>query len=539
MSNSTVETSVGGDTLSQGTKSAPESALFILTGDIYRHIPKTHFYETLSRVLDLSFLYEMTKPLYAEKLGRPSLDPVVFFKCMLVAFFENITYDTELEFRIADSLLLRRFLGYALDERTPDESTLRKTRQRMPEEAFGAVGEYVLDVCQEHGLLKGRALGTDSSQVDANASMDSLRHKELGCSYEEFMLALRRQDNPEATKSEAKEADRNREGKASNADWESSTDPEARIMQHADGHTHLSYKVDTTVDLETGVIISTGADLANVSDQTDCLERVDEAIDALQKRGLDPELVVADKGHHSGNNIVGIEERGLVPLVSSPNQNRGRPGFERDDFSYDAEHDWLTCPAGQTLFRLGNKDVTRRHYKARGSVCMMCPNFGVCTTSRRGRVVSVSIHEDAIKANRERVRSEEARPLMQIRRQRGEAPFAYFKGFGGMRRMSGRGLSFVMKKTLTASAGWNLLILVSALTKMASETVIPAVKRLLLALWALTGAVLRLLWGCAPPARRDERSRCARRPFLLVVAQKRIYPAAARRRGWKPIVDNR
>lgn len=492
MSNSTVELSVGGDALSQGTKNAPESVLFIPTGDIYRHIPKTHFYETLREVLDLSFLYELTKPVYAEKLGRPSLDPVVFFKCMLVAFFENITYDTELEYRIADSLTIRKFLGYGLDERTPDESTLRKTRQRMPEEAFRAVGDYVLDACQKHGLLKGRALGTDSSQVDANASMDSLRHKELGCTYEEFVLALRRQDNLDATKSEAKEADRKREGKASNADWRSATDPEARTMQHADGHTHLSYKIDTTVDLETGVIIAAGADLANVSDQSDCLERVDEAIEALQKRGLEPEVVVTDKGHHCGENILGIRERGLVPLISSPNQKTGRPGFERDDFSYDAERDLLICPAGQTLFRLSKNDATRRHYKAKGSVCRTCPNFGVCTTNQKGRAVSISVHEDEIKANRERVRSEEARPLMQIRRQRGEGPFGYFKGFGGMRRMSGRGLSFAVKKTLIAAPGWNLLILVRALTRSVFDEASFACNAVLTAALSL---ITRLLTG--------------------------------------------
>ena len=477
--------------MSQGKKDEPESVLFMPTGDIYRHIPKTHFYETLSRVLNLEFVYEMTKPVYAEKLGRPSIDPVVFFKCMVVAFFENITYDTELEFRIADSLLLRKFLGYGLGERTPDESTLRKTRQRMPDEAFRAVVEYVLDLCQKHGLLRGRALGTDSSLVEANASMDSLRHKEVGCTYEEFVLALRRQDKPDATKGEARQADRKREGKASNAEWESGTDPEARIMQHADGHTHLSYKLDTTVDLETGVIVSAGAELANVSDQADCLERVDEAREVLEKRGLEPEVLVADKGHHSGENLVGIEDRGLVPMISSPNRNTGRPGFERDDFSYDADHDWLVCPAGQTLYRLCKKDATHRHYKAKGRVCKGCQNFGVCTTDKRGRAVSISVHEKEVKANRERVRSEEGRPLMQIRRQRGEAPFGYFKGFGGMRRMSGRGLSFASKKVLMAAAGWNLLILVNALAKEASEITVSAFGRLLVVLWGLMRAVLR------------------------------------------------
>jgi len=135
-----------------------------------------------------------------------------------------------------------------------------------------------------------------------------LRHKTLGCTYEEYVLALKRQDQPEATPSEAKAADRKRSGKASNQDWQSETDPEARVMQHADGHTHLSYRVDTAVDLETGVILSAGAELANMSDQADFLGRVDEVEVTLSERGLELQAVVADKGHHSGENLAGLVE---------------------------------------------------------------------------------------------------------------------------------------------------------------------------------------------------------------------------------------
>jgi len=471
--------------LSQGRKAKPGLTLFVPASELYAHIPKKHFYEQLDEVLDLSFVYELTKPLYAEKMGRPSLDPVIFFKGMIVGFFENIIYDTELEFRIADSLMFRKFLGYELDERTPDESTLRKTRQKMPVEVFTAVFDYVLDACQHHGLLRGRALGTDGTLVDANASMDSLRHKELGCSHEEYMLALRRQDDPDATRDEAVQADKSRKGKASNSDWQSATDPESRVMQHADGHTHLSYKVDATVDLETGVIVSAGADEANVSDQADCLERIDEAKAALEVRGLNPVAIVADKGHHSGENLVGIEERGLVGLISSPNQNRGKPGFRREDFRYDAGSDTLICPAGQILTRLSKKGKTARHYKARGGVCKSCPNFSICTKNPRGRVVTISVYEDVVRANRERVHSEQARPLMQIRRQRGEAPFGYFKQFGGLRRFAGHGLAYATKKTLIAAAGWNLLILVKSLMRNpVANQPISALICVFLGLWA-------------------------------------------------------
>ena len=293
--------------MSQGYKQPPEPTLFIAATDLYQHLPKGHFYERLAQVLDLSFVAALTAPLYAPKLGRPSLDPVVFFKCMLIGFFENLVYDTELEYRIADSLTLRRFLGYSLEERTPDESTLRKTRQRMPEAAFREVFARVLDQCQAAGLLKGRAVGTDSTLVDANASMDSLRHKTLGCTYEEYIVALRRQDQPTATREAAAAQDRKRgNGKASNQEWESRTDPQARVMQHADGHTHLSYRVDTTVDLETGVIVTAGAEWGNVSDQADFLGRVDETVETLAERGLAVAAVVADKGHHSGENLAGL-----------------------------------------------------------------------------------------------------------------------------------------------------------------------------------------------------------------------------------------
>ena len=191
--------------------------------------------------------------------------------------------------------------------------------------------------------------------------------------------------------------------------------------------------------------------------------------------------MIGDKGHHSGENLVGIEERGLIPLIASPNQTRGNPGYRREDFIYDAETDTLVCPAGQILTRLSKKDKIARHYKARGSVCRSCPSFGLCTTNRNGRAVSISVYEDVVRANRERVHSEEARPLMQIRRQRGEAPFGYFKGFGGLRRLAGRGLDYATKKTLIAALGWNLLIVIKALMRIA-----PTGKLL----WALVEVIL-------------------------------------------------
>jgi transposase len=493
--------------MSQGAKKIAVPSLFIPSGDPYAHIPKRHFYERLAALIDLSFVRDLTAPFYAEQIGRPSLDPVVFFKCMLVAYFENITSDRALEFRLADSLVIRKYLGYGLEERTPDESTVRKTRHLLPEEVFRLVFMQVLAQCAHRGLVSGRALGMDSTTVDANASMDSLVHKELGCTYEEFIVALRQHDEPSTTQEAAKRkgsngetkvaaketdasdgnasnaetndaateadttapgtarknvtiddaklADKNRIGKASNADWSSPTDPDARVMQHADKHTHLSYHLDTTVDLQSGIIVSIGADFADQSDQRTCLDRVDEAVENVLAVGGSPQMIVADKGHHSGENLRGIAARGLIPLISSPCQSRGAEGFRRENFSYDQATDSYGCPAGQTLQRQVNRHDTQL-YQAPGRICRVCPHFGVCTKSKTGRGLSISLDDEIIQENRARVHHPDARPIMMIRRQRGEAPFGYFKQFGGLRRITGHGVTLATKKALIAGIAWNL-----------------------------------------------------------------------------------
>jgi len=279
-------------------------------------------------------------------------------------------------------------------------------------------------------------------------------------------------------------------------------------MAHNDGHTHLSYRVDTTVDLEAGVIVRAGAELAHVSDQTDFLTRIDEAEAVLAERQLELVAVVADKGHHSGDNLAGLEERQLVGLLSSPRTERGAPGFRRVDFVYDPETDTFRCPAGNLLRPRKGAEGVAQHYQARGGDCRECPHFGVCTKSNTGRGLSVPRHEELIRANRARVRTEEYRPLLQIRRQRGEAPFGYFKGYGGLRRFAGRGLSYAQKKTLIAAAGWNLLRLLGGKEGQKVDDLQPF--RSASGWWKWTWAVYELqsaLQGRRTPRRRSGEAR--------------------------------
>jgi hypothetical protein len=444
----------------QGHKSAPEESLFIYQ-DPYRELPRSRFYEALAKHLDLEWVREATRGLYADGVGRPSLDPVVFVKLNLVSYFENLVTDSELAFRAADSLTIRRFLGYGLEERTPERTTILKCRGRWPEEMFAMIFRRVLEQLASHGLVKGEHLGTDTVLIDANAAMDSLRHREFGVSYEEFVRALYSQEASSASEVASKDAHRPRKG--SNAEWVSATDPEAAVAVHPDGHTGLSYRLDATVDLETGAVVQIGAEPGNVRDNVDLPQRLEEAKANLAELGLTPIALTADRGHHSAENVLEIEAMGVSPIIRARAQP-GPAGFREQDFQYLAEEDTYLCPAGVRLTRRASLAEGRVHYRASGENCQQCEHFGVCTKSAAGRtIVRAAVCEEG-ERNAQRVHSVEGRFLLGQHRQRAEGPWSYAKLYGGLARMGPRGLANAIKKALVQGIGWNIMKLIAHLT---------------------------------------------------------------------------
>jgi len=441
----------------QGQKASPEAQPFVYA-DPYAKLPRSPFYEALQRHLRLEWVREATAGLYADGIGRPSIDPVVFVKLMLVAYFENCVGDSELALRAADSLTVRRFLGYGLEEDTPDRTTILKTRQRWPQEVFEAIFVRVLEQLAQAGLVKGKHLATDTALVDANASMKSLRHRELRCSYWEFVKALYAQDGQTPTASEIAAKDAARPKKASNREWVSATDPDAAVAVHPDGHTALSYRLDATVDLDTGVIVQIGAQPGDLRDSVDLPQRLEEARENLSQVGVSPEALTADRGHHSGDNLAEVEEQGVAPVIRE-RAPAGRPGFHPEDFRYVAEADEYICPAGQPLTRRGPErdgeggPVPRSfseggRYQAAGKVCRSCEHFGTCTRSPQGRVIRRAPYQAELERNRLRVRSPDGRALLSRHRQYAEAPWSYAKSYGGLGQMSPRGLGSACRSTL-------------------------------------------------------------------------------------------
>jgi transposase len=313
-----------------------QSELWI-AGTALPRTPGHPFYEKLNGVLAEhgfdAFAQEACAPYYAEKLGRPSLAPAVYFKMLFIGFFEGIDSERGIAWRVADSMALRDFLGYALTEGTPDHSTLSRTRRLLSLETHHAVFTWVLGVLTDAQLLRGDTLGIDATTLEANAALRSIVRRDTGETYQEFLTRLAQASGIETpTREDLAKIDKNRPGKGSNKDWRNPHDPDARITKMKDGRTHLAHKSEHAVDLETGAIVAVTLQGADQGDTTTIHETLDQtkdnicdvAQDRRRRNTIKPlREIVADKGYHSNDTLRTLHEgHGLTTCISEPDRGR-------------------------------------------------------------------------------------------------------------------------------------------------------------------------------------------------------------------------
>src|SRR5882724_7323195 len=283
--------------------------------------PGHPFYKRLNQLLDSEKFDEFCEAecaqFYAENNGRPSLTPGTYFRLMLVGYFEGIDSERGIGWRVADSLGLRQYLGYGLDERTPDHSTISRTRRLIDVETHRKVFFWVLGLLADRELVKGKRVGIDGTTLEANAAMRSIVRRDNGASYEEFLKGLARQSGiATPTREDLARVDRKRKKKGSNQEWVNPYDPDARITKMKSGGTHLAHKAEHAVDMETGAVVAVTLQEADLGDTTTIKETLAEAgttVAELIEREADTkppekprvnlggiEEVVADKGYHSG-----------------------------------------------------------------------------------------------------------------------------------------------------------------------------------------------------------------------------------------------
>ena len=244
-----------------GTKRSRQKQEELFYASERTETPGHPFYEQLNRVLNQSgfdaFCEERCRGFYHTKLGRPGLAPGVYFRLLLIGFFEGIASERGIGWRVADSLSLRRFLNYGLAETTPDHVTISRTRRLLDEATHQAVFTFVLTEVARRGMLKDKTIGIDATTLEANAAMRSIVRRDTGESYMEYLRRLAAEAGIDGADDEAvRRMDRKRKKKTSNEEWVNPHDPEAEVTKMKDGTTHLAYKAEQAVDLDTGAIVA-------------------------------------------------------------------------------------------------------------------------------------------------------------------------------------------------------------------------------------------------------------------------------------------
>jgi transposase len=456
-------------------------------------VPRNHFYRHLEAKLDLAFVREWARELYADR-GRPSIDPVVFFKLQLVMFFEGIRSERKLIETASLHLAHRWYLGYALDEDLPDHSSLTRIRQRLGVDVFQRFFEKVVDLCQQADLVWGRELYVDATKVEANADLDSLvpRFYHAATTHVVDLFAedvptdaaegepesvtatlptgvvwlpnaasdeVGRADPPPWNLLEERRLDPQRPSSGSymrTSDFRvSTTDLDATPMRTGTG-TRLGYHDHYVVDGGKRRIILaalvTPADVMENVPMSDLLWRV------CFRRKLRPHQVTGDTTYGTTENIVAIEDAGIRAYVPLPDWGSRRPGvFAQADFTYDAEQDEYRCPQHHPLKRetakYGEAVVV---YRGRAAVCNACPVKAACTESQHGRIVHRSFYADYLEKVRAYHATEAYQKAMRKRQVWVEPLFAEAKAWHGLRRLRLRGLLNANIQGLLIAAGQNL-----------------------------------------------------------------------------------
>ena len=453
-------------------------------------VPEDNFYRRLKQALDLRWLYKATKKYYGSE-GQQSIDPLVFFKLILIGYLENLGSDRRIINTVSMRLDMLFFIGYNIDEPLPWHSTLSRTRQLYGEEVFKQLFKEVLKQCIDKGMVAGRRQVMDSVAVKANASMDSLIEKEIlddGAAYADELKDAKeesdddnndRGDNKTVSAARHKAVQLHHQWKAkaykdmprgkslkgdersrpkfvSNHTHYSITDGDARVSVKPGRPRQLNYTAQVSVDTAHHVITHIQSDYADKRDSQCLPSLLNNTIENLQTEGLQIEEVYADAGYSSGEALKSLEENNILGYI--PNFGQYKPS--REGFTYDKENDRYTCSRGVHLpFKklittsLGYK---MKVYRSSSKDCGPCPLRSVCIGKGDFKKIDDSIdkpHYDRMHARLQTVNRDKIR---QLRSSTVEPVLGTLVNYLAMRRVNTRGIKQASKCILMSAIAYNL-----------------------------------------------------------------------------------
>ena len=437
-------------------------------------VPKHNFHRRLGDVLDWEFVREQTRPVYSHT-GQPSLDPVVFFKLVLVGRLENIVSDRRLVEQCALRLDILYFLGYEVDDDLPWHSTISRTRQLYPAAVFEHLFDQVFAQCVRAGLVAGDTQVVDSAPVKAAASLDSLREKQAlvapsltiagkpvapaPVAYTAPAHQLRREATRRAKRQAAPGGLGARHPKAqvlSNKTHYSPTDPEARISVKPGKARALNYLCSVAVDSATGIISHIQADFADRRDSTHLPVLVPQLQTRLVVNELTLREFVADTGYSNGFNYAFLEQLGITPWI--PVLGAYKPAAA--GFTYEAEADAFRCPAGKLLpfrnYATSQDGNWVKNYRAAYQDCQQCPLKMSCTPAAPQQKFVRSAFDAAYRRAWHRQHSRAGQQMRRVRQRTVEPVLGSLLHHYGLRRVGTKGRTAAHKTMLLSAIAYNL-----------------------------------------------------------------------------------
>lgn len=448
-------------------------------------VPADNFYRRLKQNLDLDFLREETKTYYGSE-GNPSIDPVVFFKLILVGYLENLNSDRKIIANASMRLDILYYVGYDIDEVLPWHSTLSRTRGLYGEEVFRKLFKMVLTLCVKKGMVGGKRQAIDSAFVKANASLDSVAEKEVINDADEFLSELDQNDEEKVSASKKAEVDYHNSWKQktyagqhgtkdkagevdefgnlirqrflSNHTHYSTTDPDARISVKPGKPRQFNYTAQTSVDTQNHVITNIMADYSDRKDSSSLPEVIKQTCENLEENGLKVEEALADAGYSSGKALKSLKEKNITGYI--PNFGRYKP--EREGFIYNKEIDQYECQRGLKAV-LPFKGIRKRRegnervYRSSETVCGNCPlREKCCGEKSRFKKITETVDKPLYDEMNERLKTVNGKRLKVQRSSTVEPVLGTLLNFTGMRRIWTRGIKNANKFVLGAAIAYNL-----------------------------------------------------------------------------------
>lgn len=440
-------------------------------------MPQEHFLRDLDKFVDFDFIYDNVADLYSNT-GRPSIDPVVMIKMMLIGYIYGIDSERKLEQELTVNIAYRWFLGIDFDERVPDHSTISQLRRRKFDgtTVFRDVFDEIVRKCIEAGLIDGKLLLTDSTHIRANARNDLREVIEVPDTPTEYMQKLDREAYELGLIKEPVEYDTAKTKEVT----KSITDPECGLMKRPGKPIGFHYLDHQTCDSKYGIITDVFVTAGNVHDSTPHTARLKYQIN---KFDLKTEAICADASYDSGevyDSMLKLNIKTFIPEMSRSGTPNYESEFDPKNFTYCETEDKIICPAGNELtFSTYRKKDRRKRYSAGKSDCKECPHKNQCIgNSKNPRNVDRSLHEEARSVQRKNLNSPEYNAAMRLRQIWCEGNFSHQKERHNLRRTRKRGIERVTEQCLLSACALNLKRLVGLLFLYHYSAIISARKNL-------------------------------------------------------------